>query len=97
MKHLRRFLWTIVAGALVGAISFAWFSPHIIIWYFSPPADLAISCKPAVQWAIDTYRKVMFTGVLIGSIIAGILYFAFASRKPKAPGPGGNPPPSPSY
>lgn len=77
MKATKRFLWTIMGGGLVGALLFAWLSPYIIVWYFSPPADLGISCKPAVEWAIETYRKVMFTGVLLGAIISGILFFAF--------------------
>jgi hypothetical protein len=85
MRSLKRFFWTIVAGALLGAVVLAWFSPQIIIWYYSPPADLAISCKPAVQWAIETYRKVIFTGVLFGVIISGILFFAFNPRRKAQP------------
>ncbi|MGE3261690.1 MAG: hypothetical protein AB7K68_07935 [Bacteriovoracia bacterium] len=89
MRTLKRFLWSIVAGTLVGAVLFAWFSPHIIVWYFSPPADLAISCKPAVEWAIVTYRKVIFTGVLLGAIISAILFFAInPRRKPPVQLPG---------
>jgi hypothetical protein len=77
MKHLKKFLWMMIAGGLLGALLFAWFSPHLIVWYFSPPSDLSISCKPAVEWAIITYRKIMFTGVLIGAITGGIFFFAF--------------------
>jgi hypothetical protein len=84
MQGLRRFFWTIIAGALLGVVLFAWASPHVIVWYFSPPADIGISCKPAVGWAIETYRKVLFTGLLLGTIVSGILYFAFGSqRKPE--------------
>lgn len=77
MNKMKKLFWTIAAGGLIGAILFAWLSPYIIVWYFSPPADLGISCKSAVEWAIATYRKVMFTGVLLGVIVSGILFFAF--------------------
>ena len=88
MNWLKRLLWTLSLGGLLGAISFAWFAPHILIWYFSPPAEMAISCTPAVQWAIVTYRKVMFTGVLLGAIVAMIFFFAFLSRGKKPANPG---------
>ncbi len=80
MNSVKKFLWTLVGGSLLGAILFAWFSPYFIVWYFSPPSDLSISCRPAVEWAIQTYRKVMFTGVLLGAIFSGILFFAFSGR-----------------
>lgn len=83
MISVKRFLWTVASGGLIGAIVFAWFSPGLIEWYFSPPADLALSCKPAVLWTIETYRKVILTGVLIGGISAAILFFAFGKREKK--------------
>jgi formate/nitrite transporter FocA (FNT family) len=84
MTYVRKFLWTVVCGALLGAVVFAWLSPNVIAWYFSPPSDLSISCKPAVEWAIHTYRKVLFTGVLLGAIVSSILFFAFYSRGGKS-------------
>jgi hypothetical protein len=83
MIQVKRFLWTVSLGALAGGILLAWISPHILVWYFSPPTDLTLSCSPAVQWAIESYRKVMFTGVLLGAIVSTILFFAFNSRRPK--------------
>ncbi len=78
---MRKFIWTIFIGALLGAVLFAWLSPQIISWYFSPPADLAISCRPAVDWALATYRKVIFTGMLLGMMLSTILFFALRSNK----------------
>lgn len=85
MSAMKRFMWFTGLGALVGAIFFAWVSPYIIVWYFSPPAELTISCSPAVEWAISTYRKVIFTGVLLGAIISAIVFFAFFRRAPAKP------------
>lgn len=83
MSRVKNFLWTIAVGGFLGAVCFAWFSPSVISWYFSPPAGAAFSCEPSVNWAIETYRKVIFTGVLLGVITAAILFFAFAkSKKP---------------
>lgn len=78
---MKRFLWTVFIGSLLGAVLFAWLSPQIISWYFSPPADLTISCKPAVDWALETYRKVIFTGMLLGAMLAMILFFALRSNQ----------------
>jgi hypothetical protein len=77
---MKKFLWVISAGGLLGAVLFAWFSPYIIVWYFTPPAGMGISCEGPVAWAINTYRKVMFTGVLLGVIVATISYFAFGKK-----------------
>jgi hypothetical protein len=80
MNKFKRFLWTIGAGGLLGAILSVWFSPGLIAWYFSPPTNIGISCKEAVPWAINTYRTVVFGGVLLGAILFGLLFFAFASH-----------------
>lgn len=95
MSFVKRFLWVVALGALAGGIFFAWVSPQILIWYFSPPAELALTCKPAVQWAINSYRKVMFTGLLLGGIGSAILFLAFARRKPKGLANGPNIPGAP--
>lgn len=80
MKTTKRFIITIFMGALIGGVASAWFSPGMIEWYFSPPADLALSCKPAVQWAIETYRKVIILGCMAGLLIAAIIFFVFGTR-----------------
>jgi hypothetical protein len=81
MTLMKRLLLVLALGALLGGVGFAWFSPRLIEWYFSPPSDLAFSCKPAVEWAITTYRKVIFTGMLMGGIATSLLFFALQSRK----------------
>ena len=77
---MKRFLWTISLGSLAGAIFFAWLSPQIISWYFTPPANMGLTCAPAVEWALLTYRKVIFIGLLIGAMVSMILFFAFRSK-----------------
>lgn len=84
MQLIKRLLLTTLFGGLLGAFLFAWLSPSVLVWYFTPPAELGLSCSSAVDWAIHTYRKVMFTGVILGSIVGAILFFAFR-KKPGAP------------
>ena len=81
MQGMKKFLWAVAIGGLVGAVTFAWISPHLIIWYFTPPADVPLSCKPSVEWAIGSYRKVMLTGVVLGAIGGALLFFVFAGRR----------------
>jgi uncharacterized membrane protein len=92
MAAVKKFLLFLFGGALLGIGLFAWISPKILSWYFSPPVDLALSCAPAVEWAIETYRKVMFTGLFLGVLVGGILFFALASRRSVVPGAQNVPP-----
>lgn len=91
MRNIKLFFWVAGLGGLVGALLFAWFSPKVIEWYFSPPAELALSCKPAVQWAIDSYRKAVLAGAIVGSVLSVLFLLAFGlrSRPPQPPASGG--------
>lgn len=93
MTTFKRFLWTIAAGGLIGAVIAVLFSPGLIEWYFAPPTNFGITCKEVVPWAIDAYRKVVFAGILLGIILSGILFFAFSHgrNKPASSAPGVNP------
>lgn len=82
MRTMKRFFKVTSVGALISAALFAWFSPYFIVWYFSPPSELALSCSPAVQWGISTYRKFIFTGFLFGALISMVAFFAFFRRGP---------------
>lgn len=83
---MRRFL--IVALAVAGLVSLAvgWFAPSWIAWYYTPPVEIGVTCKPAVVWAIDVYRKTLLAGgaggFLIGLAVAGVN--AQLLNKPKA-------------
>jgi hypothetical protein len=79
---MKRFFTVVAVGSLISAALFAWFSPYFIVWYFSPPAELSISCSPAVQWGISTYRKFIFTGLLFGALLSTIAFFAFFRGRP---------------
>ncbi len=79
---MKRFFLFSLTAALLGAVIVAWFSPQAIAWYFAPPVDI-INCKRAVDWGLETYRKCMVGGSLMGFIAGSVLYFAFKSKKVK--------------
>ena len=87
MKTIKRFFLIIFAGAMFGGVLFAWFSPYIIDWYFTSPMDnLILNCRPAMVWAIDSYRKAILAGTGIGAVLSLVLYLAFGLKsRPRAP------------
>ncbi len=76
---MKRFL--LVAASIAGLTSLAvgWFAPELIAWYYTPPVELGVSCKPAVVWAIDVYRKTLFTGAA-GGFALGLLVATVNTR-----------------
>lgn len=87
MRTVRRFLLALATGGLLGAVLFAWFSPVFIKWYGTPPVDLAINCQPSMEWAIDSYRKAIVVGLVVGAAFSSLLFAAFAGRGGKALAP----------
>lgn len=81
MNAVKNFLNVILIGGILGALIFAWFSPSLISWYYTPPAELVFSCSSTMEWTLSAYRKVMFVGVLLGVISSAILYFALTNKK----------------
>lgn len=77
------FVRYLVFGALLGSVLFSWFSPQFITWYFAPPVELAITCRAAVQWGLDVYRKMLLVGAGIGSVL-GIFVFVFVKKRQSA-------------
>jgi hypothetical protein len=62
-----------------------WFSPSLIAWYFTPPVQIAITCKEAVSWGIETYRKAMLIGAAVGAATGVILFLWFKSKRAQTP------------
>lgn len=88
MKRLFLFL---AAGAALGTILSAWLSPQVIAWWFTPPVDLAVTCKAAVEWGIYTYRDVIVGGAVGGlatALVAFILWQMKSKKVPQNPGTG---------
>jgi|GEM_PF-1532765 len=82
MKILRYIFF----GSLLGAVVSGWFSKEMISWWWSPPVDIALNCRGAVEWGIDAYRKFMITGAVLGAVFGFLALFIVNKRKPMPPG-----------
>ena len=63
---MRRSLIVVLAATLASVLLVGWFAPRMIAWYFSPPVEIGVSCKPAVEWGIAVYRKTLVLGAAGG-------------------------------
>ncbi|MCM0607013.1 MAG: hypothetical protein KA715_13060 [Xanthomonadaceae bacterium] len=77
MKLLR----TLFFSALAGIALFAWFSPQIIGWYFAPPVNMLVNCRPAVDWSLDVYKKAMLAGGGVGIVVGAVIYALLMKNK----------------
>jgi hypothetical protein len=77
---VRRPLTIVFAGGLIATALVAWFGPRLIAWYYSPPVELGVSCKPAVEWAIAVYQKLVLAGTGAGFVLGAAAALVF---KPK--------------
>ena len=83
---MKKFIYASFIGALICSTLVGWFSPQILTWYFTPPMDLVISCKPAVEWGIYAYRKIILVSGLFGFVAGAVVYF-FTTRSRTSPKP----------
>lgn len=81
---MKKFLYATLISAFVCSSLVAWFSPQVISWYFTPPTDLVISCKPAVDWGIKAYQKIVLIAGLFGFVLGIAIYFFLENRNKKA-------------
>jgi hypothetical protein len=52
--------------ALLGALLSTYVGPKVIAWYFDPPVDIGVNCRPAVEWSMSKLQMTQFFGLLIG-------------------------------
>lgn len=76
---MRRALTVVFGVALLTSVLAAWYAPGLIAWYYTPPVELGVTCKPAVQWGIDVYRKTVLAGAL-GGVVLGAFVAALLPR-----------------
>jgi hypothetical protein len=78
---MKKFFYTCLFSALLFSTLTALFSPKAITWYFTPPADMVISCRSAVEWGIDAYRQSVLIGAMVGAIVGAAVYHFFTKKK----------------
>lgn len=77
---MRRSLTIIFAGGLAVTALVAWFGPRLISWYYSPPVELGVSCKPAVEWGIAVYQKLVLAGTGVGFALGAAAALVFRPK-----------------
>ena len=77
---MRRSLTIVFAGGLTATAFVAWFAPRLIAWYYTPPIELGVSCKPAVEWAISVYQKLVLAGTGAGFVLGAAAALVFKSK-----------------
>ncbi len=66
---MRRVANIVFGVSLLAAVLSAWFAPRLISWYYTPPVELGVTCKPAVEWGIAVYRKTVLAGAGAGFLV----------------------------
>ncbi len=77
---MRRSLAVVLSAGLAVTLAVGWFAPRLISWYYTPPVELGVSCKPAVEWGIALYRRLLLLGAGTGFVLGAIAALFF---KPK--------------
>lgn len=71
----------ILFGFLLGGIAAAVLAPGTIAWYFEPPVEVGVNCRPATEWAMQKLLYAQVFGALLGGIIMALLSFFLRKKK----------------
>lgn len=69
-----------LSSAFVGAILVTFIAPRTIAWYFEPPVDIGINCRPAAEWAMKTLLQSQGAGALAGVLIGALATYLLTRR-----------------
>ncbi len=75
--------WTLF-GLLFGALLSSWLSPRMIGWYFEPPVNIGLNCRPATEWAMRKLQIAQLFGMGIGAVLTLFLRSLFRKKSPTA-------------
>jgi hypothetical protein len=77
----KRALWLTVVGALVGALLSTWVAPKMIAWYWTPPAQMGITCVEPINWALNKLQIAQAVGIGLGAVAGIAAFFAWFKKK----------------
>lgn len=81
---MKRLLIYILAFAGIGTLTSTFVSPGLISWYFEPPVDIGVNCRPAVDWGIQKYQWAQMGGFVAGGVVGLIISLALRPRQPES-------------
>ena len=76
---MKRVSWFSIGGAVLGSALASWLAPKMIAWYFDPPVNIGINCRPATEWAMAKLQVMQFIGLIAGLALG--LTLALVTRK----------------
>ncbi len=77
-------LWLLLSAFAGGAVA-TWVAPRTIAWYFEPPVEIGVNCRPATEWAMAGLMKAQMWGMIAGFVLAAVVLFLKTRRDPPAP------------
>jgi|GEM_PF-1039853 len=80
---MKRIAISVLATAFAFSLLATWLGPRVIVWYFTPPAGMAMTFNAgqAVQWGMDRLIEAQLTGAVVGALIALVVSFILVRRK----------------
>lgn len=68
-------------GAVLRIILSIWLGPKAIAWYFEPPLEIGVNCRPAVEWSLNRLLWVQLLGLLGGAGLGAAVYLIRARTR----------------
>lgn len=87
MKSRSKLPWVLGTGGFVGGALATWLAPGTIKWYFTPPAQFGFNCTGPIEWAIERFQWALAGGILLGMLVALVVYLKFRKPTTESPDP----------
>jgi len=79
---MKKYLITAISFAAVATILSSIFAPKMIAWYFEPPVEIGVNCRPAVEWGLEKFQIAQIVAIIGGAILGLIACGLFCRKKP---------------
>lgn len=76
---MKKLVLYLISGAAIGGVLTSIFAPGLIAWYFEPPVEIGVNCRPAVDWALSHLQGAQTIGLIVGAAVGAVIYFKFRS------------------
>lgn len=75
-----RYFLVILLFGMAGALAASWIAPRTIAWYFEPPVNIGLNCRPATEWSMSRLQMAQLSGLVMG-LVAGLAASVFWARR----------------